>query len=77
MILYHYTNPAAALLIGLGDDGLKPGLGLRGDEHADQTIGVPVVWPTKQESNAGGDADGRTKNQSWPNDIRRANPVRD
>jgi hypothetical protein len=48
--LYHYTIPENALLIALGG-GLKPGLGLKGGQNAYQTLGMPVVWLTKEQTN--------------------------
>ena len=54
MRLFHYTTTTNAILIGLkadcgrGGNGLQPQL-----EHAGptQTMGVPVVWLTTQQSN--------------------------
>lgn len=51
MQLYHYTTVVNALLIGMSGEGLKPSTHDYGAFGAGQTMGVPVVWLTKQESN--------------------------
>ena len=48
MRLYHFAMPGSALLLGLGRP-LKPGFSKDGNQW--QTMGVPVVWLTKEESN--------------------------
>jgi hypothetical protein len=55
MILYHYTNPCNALMIGLGA-GLKPHCK---EDNQRLTMGLPVVWLTKEESNLATEADAK------------------
>jgi hypothetical protein len=50
MQLYHYTNAPNALLIGLGR-GLSARLGEHNNSDGGQTMGVPVVWLTREQSN--------------------------
>jgi hypothetical protein len=51
MQLNHFTTPENALLIGLGN-GLEPHVTKAdGAGHGIQTMGVPVVWLTKEENN--------------------------
>ena len=56
MQLFHYTTPVNALLIGMGhkrdgNEGLSPHTVEYGPLGPMQTIGQPVVWLTKEESN--------------------------
>jgi hypothetical protein len=53
MNLFHYTVPENAFVIGLGG-GLKPRCK---EENQWQTMGLPVVWLTKEKSNLATEAE--------------------
>jgi hypothetical protein len=70
MILNHFTTPENALLIGLGG-GLRvhlPAPEKNKLEQALQTMGQPVVWLTKQESNIATAADVAHFNKEYGDD---------
>ncbi len=51
MQLFHYTSVVNALLIAMGEEGLRPRTVKYGALGEMQSLGQPVVWLTKEESN--------------------------